>query len=88
VIDRTRFLANQLRVSLTAAACVLMQALRLQAKGTSFARAQVTTLRERLVRLGAFLETSVRRFVLHLPKPFIDRASWCGIAHALGAVPG
>jgi hypothetical protein len=54
-IDRTscsRFLANQLRVFLTAAAYVLMQELRLLAQGTSFARAQVTTIRERLLKLG------------------------------------
>lgn len=55
-IDRTsctRFLANQLRVLFTAAAYVLMQELRLKARGTAFARAQVWTLRERLLKLGA-----------------------------------
>ena len=42
-IDRTscsRFLANQLRVFLTAAGYVLMQELRLRAAGTKLARAQ------------------------------------------------
>jgi hypothetical protein len=45
-IDRTscpRFLANQLRVLLTAAAYVLMQELRQRTAGTSLARAQVST---------------------------------------------
>ena len=54
-IDRTSctsFWANQLRVMLTAAAYVLMQEVRLRAAGTSCARAQVTTLRERLFKLG------------------------------------
>jgi hypothetical protein len=89
-IDRTsctRFLANQLRVFLTAASYVLMQELRLHAARTAFARAQVSTLRERLLKLGAWIETSVRRFVLHLPAACIDRGTWCRIAQSLGAVP-
>ena len=90
-IDRTsctRFLANQLRVFLTAASYVLMQELRLSAARTTYARAQVTTLRERLLKLGAWIEVSVRRIVLHLPESFIDRTAWRHIAQSLGAVPG
>lgn len=90
-IDRTsctRFWANQLRVLLTAAAYVLFQELRLRAAGTACARAQVSTLRERLLKLGVWLERSVRRVVLHLP----DSAPWCAewrhIARSLGAAPG
>ena len=89
-IDRTscsRFLANQLRVLLTAAAYVLMQELRGRAAGTSLARAQVRTLRERLLKLGARIEASVRRLVLHLPSSFAFRAEWQRIAFALGAAP-
>ena len=44
-----RFWANQLRVLLTAAAYVLMQALRLRAAHTACARTQVTWLRDRLL---------------------------------------
>ena len=69
-IDRTsccRFWANQLRVLLTAAAYVLMQELRLRAARTACARAQVTWLRDRLLKLGAHVVGSVRRVVLHLP---------------------
>ena len=62
-----RFWANQLRVFLTAAAYVLMQELRLRATGTACARAQVTWLRDRLLKLGAHVVASVRRIVLHLP---------------------
>src|SRR5207253_4845084 len=72
-IDRTSctsFWANQLRVLLTAAAYVLMQELRLRAAGTACARAQVHTLRERLLKLGARVMVSVRRFVIHLPASF------------------
>ena len=48
----SRFWANQLRVLLTAAAYVLLQELRLRAARTAYARAQVTTLRERLLKIG------------------------------------
>lgn len=83
-----RFWANQLRVLLTAAAFVLMQELRLRAARTACAHAQVTTLRERLLKLGVHVVRSVRRLVLHLPTstPFLD--AWRHIALALGARPG
>ncbi len=89
-IDRTsctRFWANQLRVLLTATAYVLMQELRLRARGTCCARSQVSTLRDRLLKLGVWIETSVRRVVLHLPMgaPFADE--WRRIARSIGAVP-
>jgi hypothetical protein len=89
-IDRTscpRFLANQFRVLLTAAAYVIMQELRRRAGGTTLARAQVSTLRERLVKLGARIECSVRRIVLHLPRTEAWQNEWRRIALALGAVP-
>jgi len=88
-IDRTsctRFLANQFRVLLTAAAFVLMQELRLKARRTGCARAQVGTLRLRMLKLGAWIESSVRRIVIHLPisTPFTD--DWLSIARSVGAV--
>lgn len=83
-----RFWANQLRVLLTAAAYVLMQELRLRAARTACARAQVTTLRDRLLKLGVHVVGSVRRIVLHLPTspPFLN--AWRHIALALGARTG
>lgn len=89
-IDRTsctRFLANQLRVLLTAAAYVLMQELRWRARDTCCARSQVSTLRERLLKLGVWIETSVRRVVLHLPMGAPFAAEWRRIARSIGAVP-
>src|SRR6266540_3119500 len=83
-----RFWANQLRVLLTAAAYVLMQELRLRAARTACARAQVTTLRERLLKLGVHVVGSVRRIVLHLPTATPSLAAWCHIARALGARTG
>jgi len=52
-------------VLLTAAAYVLMQEVRAAAAPTSLARTQVTTLRERLLKIGAEVVVSVRRIVLH-----------------------
>ena len=90
-IDRTscsRFLANQLRVLLTAAAYVLMQELRLRAAGTKLARAQVSTLRDCLLKIGARVNSSVRRIVLHLPESFPFGHAWATVAQGLGASPG
>lgn len=66
----TSFWANQLRVSMTAAAYVLMQELRLGLAGTTSARALVSILRERLLKIGVQVVASVRRIVLHLPQSF------------------
>ena len=90
-IDRTscsRFWANQFRVLMTTAAYVLMQELRLGAARTSCARAQVSTLRERLIKLGVRVEVSVRRIVLHLPVAFPFLNAWNRVALALGARAG
>jgi len=89
-IDRTSctsFKANQLRVLMTAAAYVLMQELRSHARHTGCARAQVNTLRLRLLKLGVWIESSLRRIVLHLPMstPYAD--DWRRIARSVGAVP-
>jgi hypothetical protein len=83
-----RFWANQLRVLLTAAAYVLMQELRLRAARTACARAQVTGLRERLLKLGVQVVLSVRGIVLHLPTATPDLHAWRRIALALGARAG
>jgi len=90
-IDRTsctRFWANQFRVLLTAAAYVLMQELRLSATGTNCARAQVWTLRERFLKLGARVVASARRMVIHLPQSFPFLATFRHMALELGAPPG
>ncbi|MEN8159042.1 MAG: IS1380 family transposase [Myxococcota bacterium] len=89
-MDRTscsRFLANQFRVLLTAAAYALMQELRFRARHTDCARAQVGTLRLRLLKLAAWVEVSVRRIVLHLPRRFPGRPAWLRIATAVGGIP-
>jgi hypothetical protein len=75
-------------VLLTAAAYVLMQELRLSAAHTNCARAQVWTLRERLLKLGARVVVSVRRAVLHLPASFPFLSAFQQISLVLGASPG
>lgn len=89
-IDRTsctRFCANQLRALMTAAAYVLMQELRLKARHTHCAKAQVSTLRLRLLKIGAWIERSSRRIVLHLPASTAYADDWRRIAQSIGAVP-
>ena len=79
------FRANQFRVLLTAAAYVLFQELQRRAHGTACAGAQVTTLRERLLKLAVWVERSVRRIVLHLPTTFPWLRPWQQLARAVGA---
>jgi hypothetical protein len=76
----SNFWANTFRVVLTAAAYVLMQEMRLHLAPTRYARAQVSTLRERFLKLGAQVVASVRRIVLHLPRSFPDRDSFHHLA--------
>ena len=90
-IDRTscsKFWANQFRVLMTAAAYVLMQELRRRAARTDCGRAQVGILRERLLKLGAYVVVSVRRVVIHLPVSFPFLSSFRQIAWAFGASSG
>jgi hypothetical protein len=82
----SRFWANQLRVTLTAAAYVLLQELQLRADRTSLARAQVGRLRLVLLKSGVRVTRSVRRFVLHLPRAHPAPSAWQAIANSFGAV--
>ena len=82
----SRFWANQLRVTLTAAAYVLLQELQWRADRTSLARAQVGRLRLVLLKIGVRVTRSVRRYVLHLPRAHPDPHAWWAIADSFGAV--
>lgn len=89
-IDRTsstRFFANQLRGLLTLSAYVLFQELRLNSAQTSLANTQVSTLRERLLKLAVWVKRSTSRIVLHLPDSAPWRQEWVQIARVLGAHP-
>ncbi len=83
----TRFWANQLRITLTAAAFVLYQELQLHADQTALRGAQVPRLRQALITIGVHVVRSVRRIVLHFPRSHPDAATWTQLARALGAAP-
>jgi hypothetical protein len=90
-LDRTScssFRANQVRVLLAAAAYALLQELRLAARGTAWARAQVATLRLELLKIGVQVIASVRRLRLRLPEAFPFRDAWLALARRSGAAPG
>ena len=83
----TRFWANQLRITLTAAAFVLFQELQLHADDTALRGAQVPRLRQALITIGVQVVRSVRRIVLHFPRSHPDAVPWAHLARALGAAP-
>lgn len=83
----TRFWANQLRVTLTAAAFVLFQELQLRADRTALRGAQIPRLRQALITIGVQVVRSVRRIVLHFPRSHPDAVTWARLARALGATP-
>ncbi len=72
--DRTschEFLSNQFRLMLSSAAYVLLDTLRrVGLKGTELACAQVSTIRLKLLKIGARVRCSARRIVLHLASGF------------------
>ena len=72
--DRTSchdFVANQFRLLLSSLAYVLIETLRRTAlAGTELARAQATTIRLKLLKIGALVQRSVRRIVIHFSESF------------------
>jgi hypothetical protein len=78
--DRTschRFAANQFRLLLSSAAYVLMQASRREAlAGTELARAQVGTIRLKLLKVAARVVVTARRVVFHLASGYPYRAAY------------
>jgi len=83
-----RFWANQFRLLLHAAAYVLLYALRLLARGTELAAAQMDTLRLRLLKIGVRVESTARRIWFHLSSGHPWQSLWATIARrSLGAAP-
>jgi hypothetical protein len=52
------------------------------------ARAQVSTIRDRFLKIGARVIESVRRIVVHLPASFPHAADWRKVALGFGAATG
>jgi len=85
-IDRTSctsFLANQFRILLTMAAFALMQEIRARAARTTMARAQVSTIIQKLIKIGVQVTVSVRRIIFELPRACPERNAFIQIARAL-----
>jgi hypothetical protein len=88
-IDRTSctsFIANQVRVLLTATAYVLYQELRVALHGTELARGMVATLRLRLLKIGATVTESLRRVVLSMPSSHPWKDLWMTAASRIAAL--
>jgi hypothetical protein len=77
-----RFLANQFRLLLHTAACVLMGVLVEAAAGTRWAKAQIATLRTRLLKVGARVVETTRKIWFHMPSSFPEQETWYRI-HAV-----
>jgi hypothetical protein len=89
--DRTschRFLANQFRLLLSSAAYVLVQAPRREAlSGTELARAQVGTIRLKLLKVAARVVVSARRVVFHLASSYPYRRGFVEVFERLMGRP-
>jgi hypothetical protein len=85
--DRTschQFAANQFRLLLSSFAYTLIQTLRETAlDGTELAKAQATTIRTRLLKIGAVVVSSVRRIVLRLSSAYPLQALFTQVARRL-----
>jgi hypothetical protein len=79
------FLANQFRLLLHTAACMLMGMLQESLAGTRFAKAQVGTLRTRLLKVGARVVETARKIWFHLPSSFPAQPAWKRMYAALGS---
>lgn len=89
-MDRTscsRFVANQFRVLMTAAAYALFQELRWRLRRTEAACWSVARLRDMLLKVAVRVTSSVRRVVCHLPTHLPWGDLWRCAARACGAAP-
>lgn len=78
-----RFLANQFRLLLHLVAYRLLVLLRSGLTNPALKRAQVETLRRRLVKVGALVTESVRRVRLHLAENYPWKDDWIDAARVI-----
>jgi len=78
-----RFLANQTRLLFHLAAALLLAILQQALAGTRWANAQISTLRTRLLKVGAKVVQTCRRIWLHLPTSFPAREIWALLCQRL-----
>jgi hypothetical protein len=89
-MDRTscsRFAANQFRLLMTLAAYVLMQSVAEETSHLDLLKAQMATLRDRLLKVAVRVRSSVRRISLELTSHHPWAEAWLACAQGLGAVP-
>jgi hypothetical protein len=83
-----KFVANQFRLLLSSFAYTLIETLRRTAlAGTELARAQATTIRTKLLKIGAVVTASVRRIVLRLSSSYPLRQLFEQVARRLLTPP-
>jgi hypothetical protein len=82
-----RFLANQFRLLLHTTAYCLFWLLRRHLKGTELATAQVSTLRLKLLKIGARIRETSRRIWIHLASGYPYRDLLAKALHNLRASP-
>jgi len=90
--DRTsasEWWANQWRVLLSGLAYILINHIRTTAlKKTELARAQVSTIRLKLLKIGGVIIRNTRRIHLHLSSSYPYKELFQSVAHQLRAQPG
>jgi hypothetical protein len=80
------FNANQFRILLSALAYTLVERLRaIVLKGTVLANAQISTLRDRLLKLAAVITRNTRRIRLHLASQWPSAPIFQSALHALNS---
>ena len=78
-----RFLANQARLLFHLAAALLLAVIQDALVGTPLATAQISTLRTRLLKVGAKVVQTCRRVWFHLPTSFPVQAIWARLCQRL-----
>lgn len=78
-----RFLANQARLLWHLAAALLLAVIQEALAGTQYAAAQISTIRTRLLKVGAKVVQTVRRIWFHLPTSFPAQAIWARLCQRL-----
>ena len=89
-MDRTscsRFSANQFRLIMTLAAYVLIQSVAEHTSDLDLLKAQMATLRNRLLKIAVRVRSSVRRITLEFTTHHPWHDAWIDTALAVGAVP-
>ena len=78
-----RFLANQTRLLFHLAVALLLAVLQEALAGTRWATAQISTLRTRLLKVGAKVVQTCRRVWFHLPTSFPAHDIWARLCQQL-----